>query len=141
LAERAKDNPNSKFGAIVLSPDWQSLETKILRKALAAAKIGEFADENSILLVPTSVKDLNQASGLIVLAKFGWVTSLIGSQSDAERLWLVATLGKTLPKEDEMAILAESCASGYSKVIDAAAVVADGSVLPIDLAQIANDQG
>jgi ParB-like chromosome segregation protein Spo0J len=125
LTELGKTNPTSKFRVILLNSSWQTLETAVLRKATKAADLQNFAE------------DLSQASSLASLTKFGWVTTLMGNQDDSEKLWLVATLGKSLPQEETLGFLSEACVNGYTEVYDAATILSEGSILPIDISHLA----
>jgi len=136
LAELAKDNPNPRFKAIVLTPTWQNLEVRSLRKAVGAADLTAYADEGAILLVPSSISALAQASSLVTLAKFSWFTTLIGPETETERLWLLATCGKTLPQDEILTLLAEGCREGFDKAVEAAEVATDGACLTIDISSL-----
>jgi ParB-like chromosome segregation protein Spo0J len=137
LTELGKTNPTSKFRVILLNSSWQTLETAVLRKATKAADLQNFAEDDSILLIPSSIANLSQASSLASLTKFGWVTTLMGNQDDSEKLWLVATLGKSLPQEETLGFLSEACVNGYTEVYDAATILSEGSILPIDISHLA----
>ena len=136
LAELAKDNPNPRFRAIVLKPTWQKLEVLPLRKAIGAADLTNFADEGAILLIPSSILTLAQASSLATLAKFSWFTTLVGPETESERLWLLATCGKTLPQDEVLTLLAEGCREGFDKAVEAAEVASDGACLTIDVSSL-----
>jgi len=136
LAELAKDSPNPRFKAILLAVTWQKLEIKSLRKAVGAVGLVNFADEGAILLVPTSIAALSQASSLVTLAKFAWHTTLVGSDTESERLWLLATCGKSLPEESALSVLSEGCHDGFDKAVEAAEVATDGACLVIDISSL-----
>ena len=55
LTELAKDNPNPRFKAIVLTPTWQNLEAKSLRRAVGAADLMNTPNDSAILLIPSSI--------------------------------------------------------------------------------------
>lgn len=136
-AEALKDDENPRFRMIVLSPSWQSLESKSLRKAMAALTLPRYAEEDAVLLVSSSAKFLPQASALMHLGKFAWQTALFGGEAEGERLWLIGTSGKTFPQDLDLTLVAEACLKSHQDVLDAALLVTDGSFLPIDLAQLA----
>jgi ParB-like chromosome segregation protein Spo0J len=137
LAERAKDEGTPRFRAILLAPTWQELDAKSLRKVIGAMELAKYAEDECLLLVPTSVSALTRASGLLSTAKFTWLTAVEGSATDSEHLWLAAARGKTFPQDLELSLLWESCKRGYIDTIETANDLTDGSALPIDLAQLA----
>lgn len=136
LAELAKDNPNPRFKAIVLKPTWQQLEIQPLKKAVGAAGLTAYAEDGAILLIPSSISALAQASSLVTLAKFSWFTTLVGPESESERLWLLATCVKTLPQDEVLNLLAEGCREGFDKAVAAAEVAMDGACLVIDISSL-----
>jgi hypothetical protein len=136
LAEKAKDGDAPRFKGLVLAPNWKDMDSKTLRKALGTMKLAEYAQEDALLLVPSSLAALPQASCVLSLARFSWRTVLPGNNTGSERVWLVGARGKIFPPDADMPLIAEGCARSHADLLDAARAALDGSVLAIDLAEI-----
>ena len=54
----------------VFAPSWQTLDAAALRKALTSLGLAARADDDAILLVPSSISTLARANDLISFAKF-----------------------------------------------------------------------
>lgn len=128
-----------KAGALLLEPDWQeamSKDAKAARTALARLNAASFMAEGGLVLVPTSLPRLKEATSLVGKLGATWRDSLLGT-SPEQGVWLVGVFGRE-SEIDEAAIkeLANGCEGGRDEAWTSLASLTDYPPISVNLMQV-----